>query len=139
MEDIRNLPIAAAIADLAPGAAWSLREDDLSSLTWDSIDPPRPTDEAIIARAREMKAAVPMKMLRRERDARLKEVDWVTLRAMRTGEAVPQEWRDYMQALADITEGAEPIMAGKFVTNITWPERPDGVPAGPYRGNPFLR
>lgn len=139
MEDIRTLPLAVAISALAQGAAWSLREDDLSSLTWDSVDIPRPTDEEIIAKAREIKAAAPMRQLRKERDARLKEVDWVTLRAVRTGEPIPQEWRDYMQALADITNGAEPIIAGRFVTNITWPERPDGLPSGPYRGNPFLK
>ena len=44
-----------------------------------------------------------MQAVRRVRNAKLKECDWVVLRAVSRNEPVPQEWVDYMQALRDIT------------------------------------
>lgn len=41
---------------------------------------------------------------RAKRDALMAESDWVSLRAMETGEPVPKAWLEYRQALRDITE-----------------------------------
>lgn len=124
------LPFPLAIRELAPTSRWSLVGEELSGLVWEDDPSLRPSDEAIIAKAREIKAQAPMALLRRQRDARMREVDWVTLRAMRTGEPIAQEWKDYMQALADITTVATPSIVGGVLVGVTWPVRPDGKPAG---------
>lgn len=133
MEEFDNkeqLPIAMAIQKLAPNTVWSITGDDYDSLIWESNINDKPSKQAVIEKAREIKANIPMKVLRRQRDARLREVDWVTLRAIRTGEPIPKEWKQYMQALADITETANPILSGGVLSGVEWPQRPDGIPAG---------
>lgn len=124
------LPLPLAIRELAPTSRWSLVGEELTGLVWEDDPTTRPSDEDIIAKAREIKAQAPLALLRRQRDARMREVDWVTLRAVRTGEAIPQEWKDYMQALADITETATPSIVAGVLVGVTWPTRPDGKPAG---------
>lgn len=56
--------------------------------------------------------------VRAERDSKLAQTDWVTIRAMDTGTAMSAEWSAYRQALRDIT-----AQAG-FPWNVTWPEKP---------------
>lgn len=55
---------------------------------------------------------------RAERDQRMAAADWVTLRAVRTGQPVPPDWAAYLQALADV-----PAQAG-FPGAVIWPEPP---------------
>lgn len=66
---------------------------------------PSASDQAASARAR--------------RDALLAASDWVTLRAIETGEDVPGEWVTYRQALRDL-----PQQAG-FPQTINWPTAPE--------------
>ena len=56
--------------------------------------------------------------VRATRDQRLKDTDWVTIRAADTGVAVSAEWAEYRQALRDITEQTDPF-------DITWPVKPE--------------
>lgn len=56
--------------------------------------------------------------VRNQRAARLAATDWVVLRAQERGEPVPDDWRDYRQALRDITEQTDPYQ-------VVWPIRPD--------------
>jgi hypothetical protein len=128
------LPIPQAIKELAPNTRWSMTGYDVSGIAWEDDPSLRPTNDAILEKAREILAEAPMRMLRRQRDARMREVDWVTLRAARTGEPVPQDWQDYMQALADITKNSTPRLVDGVLIGVEWPARPDGEPAGPYRG-----
>jgi hypothetical protein len=135
-EQNTNLPISAALTVLCPNNRWRIEADDISKLTWDDTPEDRPTDEAIIAKAQELLAAAPLRRLRQLRDERMREVDWVTLRAARTGEPIPQDWKDYMQALADITDQADnATISGRQIFGVTWPERPDGKPAGDQRAS----
>jgi hypothetical protein len=125
------LPLPFAIEKLAPGKVWALEGDSLEGLVWYDDINDKPSDEDIIAKAKEIKAKGPMVRLRQLRDVRLKEVDWVTLRSVRTGEPIPDEWQEYMQALADITETSpNPKFSAGELINVEWPERPDGLPAG---------
>ena len=94
----------------------------------------RPQNELMEQKAKELYEQRPWDMLRRQRDNRMKEVDWVTLRAMRTGESISDEWQKYMQDLADITSTSTPVIVDGELLGVNWPERPDGKPAGPYRG-----
>lgn len=128
------LPLAPAINILSPNCMWELRGYDYEGLIWNDDPAKKPTKEAVIAKARELKEQAPWNRLRKERDARMREVDWVSLRSFRTGEPIPQEWKDYMQALADITETSKPIMIGGELQGVEWPARPDGKPTGYFRG-----
>ena len=133
-EQNTNLPISTALSVLCPNNRWSIQADDLSTLEWSDAAEDRPTDAVITAKAEELLAAAPLRRLRQLRDERMREVDWVTLRAARTGEPIPQEWRDYMQALADITnQVGNATLSGREIFGVTWPERPDGKPAGNQR------
>lgn len=69
------------------------------------------------------KDAEQAKSVRADRDRRLAECDWVTLKAVdasndNLGIQLPQVWMTYRQALRDIT-----AQAG-FPWNVTWPEKP---------------
>lgn len=55
--------------------------------------------------------------VRAERDRLLAASDWVTLRGLERGEAIPKVWRDYRQALRDVPQQADP-------QNINWPTPP---------------
>ena len=68
-----------------------------------------------------------LKVLRAERDRRLAETDWVTLKAIDAsidglGVQLPTLWMDYRQALRDLpantTDPANPV----------WPVKPGGTP-----------
>jgi hypothetical protein len=69
------------------------------------------------------KDAEQAKSVRAERDRKLAECDWVTLKAIdasndNLGIQLPQVWMTYRQALRDIT-----AQAG-FPWNVTWPDAP---------------
>lgn len=128
------LPIAQALIQLVPNCRWHLEGFYYEGLVWEDDPGLKPSKEAVESLAQRMADSLPIKELRRQRDRRFQEVDWVTLRSMRTGEPIPQEWQDYMQALADITDTCPNVkFENGVLINVTWPERPDGIPAGPYR------
>lgn len=55
---------------------------------------------------------------RTQRDRLLSECDWVVIKSLESGQAIPSEWAAYRQALRDL-----PQQAG-FPTSITWPVKP---------------
>ena len=57
--------------------------------------------------------------VRADRDRRLAECDWVTIRAMDTGTAMSAEWSAYRQALRDITA------QDGFPWTVVWPTKPE--------------
>lgn len=67
---------------------------------------------------RAMKDAEFAKSARDSRDRLLAECDWVVVKSLESGQAVPTEWATYRQALRDI-----PQQAG-FPTSINWPVKP---------------
>jgi hypothetical protein len=58
------------------------------------------------------------KAARDTRDRLLAECDWMVVKSLESGQAVPAEWATYRQALRDI-----PQQAG-FPTSIDWPVKP---------------
>jgi hypothetical protein len=72
----------------------------------------KPSKEAFEAKLKELIDAQPWKKLREERNKRLTECDWVTLRSVATDTSIPDEWKAYMQALRDLP------------SNTTDPENP---------------
>jgi hypothetical protein len=55
--------------------------------------------------------------IRSDRGNRLKDTDWVSIRAADTATPMSAEWAAYRQALRDITTQSDPF-------NITWPTKP---------------
>jgi hypothetical protein len=128
------LPIAQALLVIAPDYRWHLEGYHYEGLVWEDNPSVKPSKEVVEELARKILNDLPMQELQRQRDKRFRDVDWVTLRSYRTGVPIPQEWLDYMQALADITATHQnPKLENGKLVNINWPERPDGIPAGPYR------
>jgi hypothetical protein len=55
---------------------------------------------------------------RTQRDRLLSECDWVVIKSLESGQAIPSEWAAYRQALRDL-----PQQAG-FPVTIDWPVKP---------------
>jgi len=111
--------IGFVIATYYSGQGYYIDNNDYEALKWyEENTLPKPTLEELTEKWNEHLAAQPLKELRQERNKRLAECDWVTLKAYSTQKVVPKAWRDYMEALRDIpsvTEDPE---------NPVWPSIP---------------
>ena len=72
------------------------------------------TWEDVKAKADELEAAEPMRLLREERNMRIATSDWMA----NSDVTMSDEWRTYRQALRDITESATSL------DDVTWPTEP---------------
>ena len=119
MTDFRNQAIYA----LSPNGDWMW---DNGNLIWCSQNVAQPTEELINSKIQELEAAEPMRLLRLERNLKLAETDWVTLKAYSQGVEVPLTWKNYMQALRDLPANSKPQL-DEFgnLTNVAWPEIPN--------------
>jgi len=90
---------------------------DSSGTAIESADPDDwgTTWSAVKAKADEIKAAEPMKLLRAERDRRLAEVDWWASSDL----TMSDERKAYRQELRDITKSATSL------DDVTWPTKPE--------------
>lgn len=68
-------------------------------------------------RTAQQKTADQWAAVRQKRDGLLAASDWVAIKQAEQGGPMPRAWRDYRQALRDITLQADPF-------NITWPTAP---------------
>ena len=85
-----------------------------------------PSEEEIQSKLAELEALEPMRLLRQERNRRLTETDWITLKAYSQKQDVSEAWANYMQALRDLPATQEPKLDDQGnLTNITWPEEPN--------------
>ena len=57
-------------------------------------------------------------MLREERNKKLAATDWIVTKAFETGGGVPESWKNYRQALRDITQHYQSL------DTVIWPEEP---------------
>ena len=88
---------------LHPGKNWQVEMDsqDRQTLHWN--DPtPRPNEADLESWCIEKSREEPMRLLRRERDKELDLCNWRVIKAVGMGEELPQDWKDYMQALRDL-------------------------------------
>jgi hypothetical protein len=119
-----SIRVSDAIRKFYPKARFTMStDDDYEHLTWLSDDIPKPTKEELLEKVEQLRVERPLKDLRIERDRRLTECDWVTLRSYSTDIPVPDEWKTYMQALRDLPSVTEDP------ANPVWPVRPDKVVA----------
>ena len=82
-------------------------------------NPLQVTWEQIAAKREELINAQVLIDLREERNKRLQEVDYITLRSYSQGIPVPTEWATYQQALRDITNTYTSL------ETVVWPVKPD--------------
>ena len=72
------------------------------------------------AKMDEIDAAAPMKELRRQRDVKISESDWMG----NSDVTMASDWTTYRQALRDLPDGASPTWDGTTLGNVTWPTEP---------------
>ena len=116
--------IPSALQKLTPGAEWVLRGSEYSGLEWirgNGHD--KPTKAEITAKIAELDGAEPMKLLRKERDRRIKETDWRASSDL----TISDEWRTYRQALRDLPSTSTPTLDSNYeldMSSVTWPTEP---------------
>ena len=120
------IDIHRALVELYPeGAGYMQQGLQYSGLKW-TDSRPKPTEAEIQAKIAELEALEPMRLLRLERNRRLTETDWVTIKAYSQSVEVSVEWKTYLQSLRDLPETQEPKLddVGNL-TNVSWPEVPE--------------
>jgi hypothetical protein len=117
------MDVTAALLELAPGALWSVRDEDYNQIQWNSPDIPKPTILEVEAKIAELKSAAPMRLLRKERDRLLKETDWWAV----SDRTMTDEQSAYRQALRDLPSTATPVldpMNELGISGFDWPTKP---------------
>ena len=113
--------IAKALDILTPKAGFSVCENNIDKIEWFSEDIERPSNDVILSKVSELKAAEPMRLLRIERDRLIAFTDW----RFRSDLSPSQAWIDYSQALRDLPATATPSLdENGNLTGVTWPTPP---------------
>ena len=115
--------IPSALQSLKPEAEWVLRGSDYSGLEWMDSSKTQPTETEVNSKISELDAAEPMRLLRFERDRRIKLTDWRASSDLTLSDA----WKTYRQALRDLPASATPKLNSNYeldLTSVTWPTEP---------------
>ena len=120
--------IVNALEALKPGAIWTLPHNptaanDYERLVWQDESQTKPTEEEVNAKVTELVNAYPMKLLREERDRRLKETDWRASSDL----IILEAWKSYRQSLRDLPALSTPKLDSNDnldLTSIEWPTLP---------------
>ena len=113
------MDIASILVDRYPGQQWNLTNNDYDTLVWETVNSvPKPTLEELENAWSTVLNTKKFKELRTQRNKRLVDCDWVTLKAYSTDTPVPEEWKTYMQALRDLPANTEDP------ENPVWPAIP---------------
>ena len=114
-----------AIFALHPTAKFTMNAEDYNQLVWYSNDITKPTLSEINAKIKELEAAEPMRLLRKERDRLLIKTDWTQ------GDDVPigikTNYTTYRQKLRDLPSTSTPIIdtsSPTGISSVTWPTKP---------------
>jgi len=100
--------------------------DSYSGLDWRNGDT-APTEQELLDKVQELQDAEAMRLLRIERDRRLKEVDWVVTKAYSQNVPLSTEWANYMQGLRDLPSTATPALTASYdldLSSVSWPVKP---------------
>ena len=115
--------ITHAIPLLKPGAQWTINGSTYAGLNWLDESKTKPTEDEINAKIAELDAAEPLKLLRLERDEKLKACDWRASSDL----TISNEWKTYRQALRDLPASTTPTLNTDGTLNqssVTWPTPP---------------
>ena len=105
--------------------SWKLTSpDDYSALEWYDASE-KPTEQKLRSEISTLEKAEPMRRLRIQRDALLKETDWTQ------GKDVPvtiqSSYVNYRQQLRDLPSTATPVLDDSVavgISSVTWPTKP---------------
>ena len=114
--------IPAALDILKPGAQWMLNGEDYTGITWLSSEQ-QPTKTEIADKIAELDAAEPMRLLRLERDRRIKLTDWRASSDL----TLADSWKKYRQDLRDLPASASPKLNSYYeldLNSVNWPPEP---------------
>ena len=120
--------IVNALEALKPGAIWTLPHNptatnDYERLVWQDESQTKPTEDEVNTKVTELVNAYPMKLLREERDRRLKETDWRASSDL----IILEAWKSYRQSLRDLPALSTPKLDSNDnldLTSIEWPTLP---------------
>ena len=120
--------IVNALEALKPGAIWTLPNNptatnDYERLVWQDESQTKPTEDEVNTKVTELVNAYPMKLLREERDRRLKETDWRASSDL----IILEAWKSYRQSLRDLPALSTPKLDSNDnldLTSIEWPTLP---------------
>ena len=114
------MKIFTAINELLPNANFSVEDNDYNKIIWRD-DRVKPSLEAVEIKIAELKAAEPLRQLRKQRNQLLQQSDWMA----NSDVTMPTEWQTYRQALRDITTQSPSLDSDGNLTGITWPTPPN--------------
>ena len=117
-----KINIVDAIKILRPNSSFGTRGN---KIIWNDPNNTQPTEKEINDKIAELQNTEPMRLLRQERDKKLSETDWWTIRSNDTGVSLTQEQKDYKQALRDLPSTASPTLVNGVLSNVTWPTKPE--------------
>ena len=126
------MSIHQALHELAPNANWIMNgAQTYDNLQWNSKDIKQPSETEVNNKIAEIKAAYPLKYLREERDAMLKESDWT--QTPDVPESIKTAWKTYRQELRDLpSKYPNPTFDGNATVtskhlkliDVVWPTKP---------------
>lgn len=124
----RNNDVTDALVSLAPGAIWTVRNNNYDEIEWQSEDIPMPTKEQIEAEIERLTEEEPYTVLREIRNWYLQQSDWTQsqdIRAIR-GEDWCNAWDNYRQELRNLPDNVSGIYFDEFnnIQGLTFPEKP---------------
>jgi len=126
---MREPYIVSALLALKPGAEWTTRGDNYSDIEWLDKSQTIPTEEELNSKITELKAEEPFRLLRKERNRRLAECDWIVTKNAEYGYNIPKEWRAYRQALRDLPSITYKPELDEFgylkMDSVAWPTPPE--------------
>ena len=112
--------VGEALTALRPKCEFVLQGSTYDDILWLDKDQTIPKEEEVNAKVTELVNAYPMKLLREERDRRLKETDWRASSDLN----LPESWRAYRQALRDLPANAKPKLDENEdldMSSVAWP------------------
>jgi len=108
--------IAEALAQLTPKAEWVIDGDGYEGITWLSSDITKPTKSEVTAKIAELEAGEPLRLLRRDRNQKLRMSDWT--QGSDVPDAIKTPWATYRQKLRDLPANTSDP------NNPSWPTEP---------------
>lgn len=117
-----------ALQKLRPGSKYRFWDiSDPTTLEWCDDVQVKPTPEELQTFFEQLVKDEPMRLLRLAREDLFKVCDGVTMKALSMGVQISQDWKDYMQALRDLPESADPRLdenGNLIMDSVNWPVQP---------------
>ena len=120
------MDITRALIEFYPNTSWQVDNPrSYETLKWDESNSiPKPSEEELLEKVNILKGREPYKRLRRLRDEKLYQTDWLIVKYLEIDGKVPDDIREYRQALRDLPQTATPRL-NEFNqlddTSFEWP------------------